>query len=73
MLFTRLLRESRVNDKKDDEMIVLEGVTRFEFITEHGREIVDYLEDGERYIYCYQDDGRTVKIFKAPKTNVRIP
>lgn len=73
MLFTRLLRESRVNDKKDDEMIVLEGVTRFEFITEHGREIVDYLEDGERYIYCYQDDGRTVKIFKASKTNVRIP
>ena len=54
-------------------MIVLEGVTRFEFITDYGREIVDYLEDGERYIYCYQDDGRTVKIFKAPKTNMRIP
>lgn len=54
-------------------MIVLEGVTRFEFITEYGREIVDYLEDGERYIYCYQDDGKTVKIFKASKTNVRIP
>ena len=62
-----------MKDDKKDEMIVLEGVTRFEFITEYGREIVDYLEDGERYIYCYQDDGRTVKIFKANKTNVRIP
>ena len=62
-----------MNDKKDDEMIVLEGVTRFEFITEYGREIVDYLDDGERYIYCYQDDSKTLKIFKAPKTNVRIP
>ena len=62
-----------MNDDKKDEMIVLEGVTRFEFITDYGREIVDYLEDGERYIYCYQDDGKTLKIFKAPKTNLRIP
>ena len=62
-----------MNNDKKDEMIVLEGVTRFEYINEQGRAVVDYLKDGERYVYCYQDDGRTLKIFKAPKTNLRIP
>ena len=62
-----------MKDDKKDEMIVLEGVTRFEYINDQGRAVVDYLKDGERYIYCYQDDGKTLKIFKSKSADIRIP
>ena len=40
-------------------------ITRFEFITDKGREIVEYGE----FTYSIQDDGRTLKVFKENKTN----
>ena len=40
-------------------------ITRFEFITDKGREVVEYGE----FTYSIQDDGRTLKVFKENKTN----
>ena len=40
-------------------------ITRFEYITDKGREVVEYGE----FTYSIQDDGRTLKVFKENKTN----
>ena len=39
-------------------------ITRFEYITDKGREVVEYGE----FTYSIQDDGRTLKVFKENKT-----
>ena len=38
-------------------------ITRFEYITDKGREVVEYGE----FTYSIQDDGRTLKVFKENK------
>ena len=40
-------------------------ITRFEYITDKGREVVEYGE----FTYSIQDDGRTLKVFKDNETN----
>ena len=40
-------------------------INRFEYITDKGREVVEYGE----FTYSIQDDGRTLKVFKENKTN----
>lgn len=39
-------------------------ITRFEYITDKGREVVEYGE----FTFQLQDDGRTLKVFKENKT-----
>lgn len=39
-------------------------ITRFEYITDKGREVVEYGE----FTFQLQDDGRTLKVFKDNKT-----
>ena len=38
-------------------------ITRFEYITDKGREVVEYGE----FTFQLQDDGRTLKVFKENK------
>ena len=38
-------------------------ISRFEYITDKGREVVEYGE----FTYSIQDDGRTLKVFKENK------
>lgn len=42
----------------DDDLL---GVTRFELVTEHGRQFVSY--DVRRVRLSLQDEGRTLKVF----------
>lgn len=43
----------------------LENITRFEYITKNGRELVQYLSDDEKFDISIQDDGQTMKLFKV--------
>ena len=56
-------------DEKGNPIVYLGGkenkqpepkITRFEYITDKGREVVEYGE----FTYSIQDDGRTLKVFK---------
>ena len=61
-------------DEKGNPIVYLGGkenkqsepkITRFEYITDKGREVVEYGE----FTFQLQDDGRTLKVFKDNKTN----
>ena len=45
---------------KENKQIKTPKITRFEYITDKGREVVEYGE----FTYSIQDDGRTLKVFK---------
>lgn len=39
-------------------------LNRFEYINHYGRQVVDYLEEGEKLEVLVQDGGRTLKVIK---------